>query len=471
MEPTKHTLGKLNLVPLDDPDNDFDDEKVRKINADEKPVKKPKKHSKAYRRYLIQGYLGAVVFVLGGGLWASTTEIEGAVIASGFVVVESQPKTIQHFEGGIVQDILVKNGDEVKVDDVLLRLNPVDPQANSEIVQNRLYEAMAKVARLNSEQQRLGRISWPQSFDVLEEPDNASDIINGQTKLFEARRKAINTQTAQLQQRIKQTTDQINGLYKLVGTERAQKKSVEAELSNLNTLLVSGYVSGSKVMSMEREQSRIDGNIATHEADIARLNSTIGELELQISQIRRDADSEILAELREAEAVVADLTSQNESLADKMQRVEIRAPVAGLVHDMSVTTVGGVIMPGDAIMQIIPRDDNLVIDARVAPRDIDQVFKTQSATVNLSAFNQRETPQLNGHVIDISADVLEDKYTGLFYYTTRVEIPGPEIKRLVDLKLIPGMPAEVFMKTNKRTVSSYLLKPVTDTMKQAFRED
>ena len=467
MEPTKPTLGKLNLVPLDEPDSD----PIQELSTDVRPANKPKKQGKAFGGYLRQGYIGAVIFVLGGGLWASTTEIEGAIIASGFVVVESQPKTIEHFEGGIVQEILVANGDEVKVDDVLLRLNPVDPQSNSSIVQNRLFEAMAKVARLNAEQSRTTRINWPAAFGTVKKPENHAAIIDGQTKLFNARRKSINTQSAQLNQRIRQTTDQINGLYKLVGTEKSRLKSIDAELVNLNTLLASGYVSGSKVMAMERERSGISGSIATHEADIARLNSTIGELELQISQVRRDADSEILAELREAESVVTDLSSQSKSLDDKMKRVEIRAPVAGLVHDMSASTIGGVVMPGEQIMQIIPRDDNLVIDARVAPRDIDQVFKTQSATVNLSAFNQRSTPQLNGHVIEISADILEDKYTGLFYYTTRIEIPASEINRLVDLKLIPGMPAEIFMKTGKRTVSSYLLRPVTDTMKQAFREE
>ncbi|NNC38888.1 MAG: HlyD family type I secretion periplasmic adaptor subunit [Hyphomonadaceae bacterium] len=475
MDENKPRKNKLNLVPLDDPIDDsvdeIDSEPIKKLIAEDGRSKKGAKSRKSYRRYLMQGYAGAVIFVLGGGLWASTTEIDGAIIASGYVVVESEPKTIQHFEGGIVQEILVRNGDNVKVDDVLLRLNPVDPQSNSEIVQNRLYEAMAKVARLNAEQQRLGQIKWPNALQDINKPENFSDIIAGQTKLFEARRKSINTQTAQLRQRIRQTTDQISGLYELLGTERAQKTSIEAELENLRTLQASGYVSGSKVMSMERQKSSIDGNIATHEADVARLNSTIGELELQISQVRRDADAEILAELREAESVVADLTSQNESLKDKMQRVEIRAPVAGLVHDMSVTTIGGVVLSGEAIMQIIPRDDKLVIDARVAPKDIDQVYKTQNATVNLSAFNQRSTPQLTGQVIDISADILEDKNTGLFYYTTRVEIPAPELERLADLKLIPGMPAEVFMTTGKRTVSSYLLKPVTDTMKHAFRED
>jgi len=413
--------------------------------------------------------LFVLVVCIGG--WSAMFKIKGAVIASGVIVVEGEPKTLQHLDGGIVGEILVKNGDVVKQGQVLVRLDPTAIDASRTIVEKRLFEAQARIDRLKAEWNETTEIFWSKILVDAKTRADVTEILTGQQKLFEARKKSMNGQVAQLRQRITQSREQIQGLRDLIDSKQAQISLIGEELEGLRTLLEKGYVSKTRVLALEREQARLGGDISTHRSDISRTNSAIGETEIQILQIKKDATAEILTELRQVESERSDLSEQLITASDQFKRIDITSPVAGIVHDMSVTTIGGVIAPGQAILQIIPTNERLIIEARIQPIDIDQVYVGQPARINLSAFSQRTTPQLDGFVINTSADSLVDQVTGAPYFSVRIEIPASEREKLGDLTLIPGMPAESFIQTEERTVLNYILKPFSDQLGRSFREE
>ncbi len=428
------------------------------------------KPQEAYNKYLRQGFIALFVLVVCLGGWASIFKIKGAVIASGVIMVEGKPKTLQHLDGGIVGEILTKNGDEVKQGQVLIRLNPTAMDANRTIIEKRMFEAQARVDRLQTERDDKAEITWSKILLDAMSRTEVADILVGQQKLFEARKTSMKGQVAQLQQRIAQSREQILGLRNLIVSKQAQISLIGEELEGLKTLLEKGYISKTRVLALEREQARLDGDISTHRSDISRTNSAIGETEIQISQINKDATAEILTELRQAESERSDLNEQFITATDQFSRIDIISPVAGIVHDMNITTIGGVITPGQPILQIIPINERLIIEARIQPIDIDQVYVGQPARINLSAFSQSTTPQLDGIVINTSADSLVDQITGAPYFSVRIEIPADERKKLGNLTLIPGMPAESFIQTEERTVLNYLLKPFSEQLGRSFRE-
>ena len=429
------------------------------------------KQQEAYAKYLRQGFIALFLLVVCLGGWAATFKIKGAVIASGVIMVEGKPKTLQHLDGGIVGEILVKNGDIVKQGQILVRLDPTAMDANKTIVEKRLFEAQARVDRLRAERDEVDEISWSNIFADVASRSDVTAILTGQQKLFEARKKSTDGQVAQLRQRIAQSREQIQGLRDLIVSKQAQISLIGEELEGLRTLLDKGYVSKTRVLALEREQARLEGDVSTHRSDISRTNSAIGETEIQILQIKKDATAEILTELRQVESERSDLTEQLITASDQFKRIDITSPVAGIAHDMSVTTIGGVITPGQPILQIIPVNDRLIIEARIQPIDIDQVYIGQPARINLSAFSQRTTPQLDGFVINTSADSLVDQVTGAPYFSVRLEIPPSEREKLGDLTLIPGMPAESFIQTEERTVLNYILKPFSEQLGRSFREE
>lgn len=429
------------------------------------------KSQEAYTKYLRQGFIALFVLVVCLGGWAAIFKIKGAVIASGIVVVEGEAKTLQHLDGGIVGEILVGNGDVVKQGQVLVRLSPTAMEANRTIVEKRLFEAQARIDRLRAEWDGAKEIPWSQILVDSSGRADVTEILTGQQKLFEARKKSMNGQAAQLRQRIAQSREQIQGLRDLIVSKQSQISLVGEELEGLRTLLEKGYVSKTRVLALEREQARLGGDISTHLSDISRTNSAIGETEIQILQIKKDSIAEILTELRQVESERSDLSEQLITASDQFERIDIISPVAGIVHDMSVTTIGGVITPGQPIMQIIPINDRLIIEARIRPIDIDQVYVGQPARINLSAFSQRTTPQLDGFVINTSADSLIDQVTGAPYFSVSIEIPASEKEKLGDLTLIPGMPAESFIQTEERTVLNYILKPFSEQLGRSLREE
>ena len=442
------------------------DPKMLAAMANQKPAKEP------YDRFLTMGFV-AIFFLIGIGLvWGSLAKIKGAIIAPGVVVVEGKPKTLQHLDGGIVGEIFVKDGDTVKEGDVVMQLDPTMLGANEDLVNTRLREAMARVARLEAERDGEESISWPADLTTAKNDPIVVSAMVGQEKLFMARRVAALGQVDQLQQRIAQFKDQISGLNSLISSKDNQAMKIREEAEAKRILVEKGWLAKPVILTLEREELRLKGDVANHQSEIARLYNSISETEVQILQLRRERQAEVLTELRQVETEVSDFREQLTTASDQLRRIDVIAPVTGKVHNMTVTTIGGVVAPGQEIMQIIPADDRLIIEAQVEPADIDQIYPGQKTTVRLSAFNMRTTPEMNGLVIQSSADRIIDQVTGLPYYSVKVEIPPEELARLPEnLTLLPGMPAESFMQTDSRSVLSYILKPATDAMNHTFREE
>ncbi|WP_409432212.1 HlyD family type I secretion periplasmic adaptor subunit [Litorimonas sp. RW-G-Af-16] len=431
-----------------------------------KPQKEP------YAAYLRWGFIAIAALMIGVFGWAALAQIKGAVLAPGIVAIEGKPKLIQHLDGGIVGEILVEEGDTVAQGEVLMRLDPTQLEANREIVTLQYNETQARVYRLQAERDGLSQIVWPEALLVARSQPRVERAMDGQEKLFQARRIAIGGQISQLRERKLQLGEQINGLRALISSKESQSVKIREEAKAKRVLVDKGYLGRPAVLALEREQLRLEGDIANHQADIARLEGSIVETDQQISQLRRDRQSEVLTELRQADAEASGFLEQLMAATSKTERIDITAPVAGVIHNMQVTTIGGVVTPGQEIMQIIPSDAQLIVEAQVAPQDIDQIYQGQPTNVRLSAFNARKTPELTGRVTSVAPDRLIDPVTGYPYYVVRIEIPPEELARLNEgLTLIPGMPAESFMQTDNRSVLSYVLKPASDAMTRAGREE
>jgi len=434
--------------------------------SQQKPAKEP------YDRFLWMGFI-AIFLLIGIGLvWGSLAKIKGAVIAPGVVVVEGKPKTLQHLDGGIVGEIFVKDGDVVQEGDIVMQLDPTMLGANEELVNTRLRETMARVARLEAERDSKREITWPEDLLGAKSNPIVAAAMIGQENLFKARRVAAYGQVEQLEQRIAQSKDQIDGLNSLIRSKESQTMKIREEAQAKRTLVEKGWLAKPVILTLEREELRLKGDVANHKSEIARLLNSISETDVQILQLRRERQAEVLTELRQADTEASDFREQLTTASDQLRRIDVIAPVTGTVHNMTVTTVGGVVAPGQEIMQIIPADDRLIIEAQVEPADIDQIYPGQKTTVRLSAFNMRTTPEMNGLVIQSSADRIIDQVTGMPYYSVKIEIPPNELARLPkNLTLLPGMPAESFMQTDSRSVLSYILKPATDAMNHTFREE
>lgn len=427
--------------------------------------------SENYDSFLRIGGLALVALVLIVCVWGSLAKIQGAVIAPGTLVVESKPKVIQHLDGGIVGEIFVKDGDVVESGQVLMRLDKTMLEANRELVETRYYETLSRVSRLAAERDGADEIIWPDELSGANDDPVVAAAMRGQEKLFFTRKATAIGTAQQLNQRIEQSRNQISGLYSIVVSQQDQLDSLKAELSELQRGVDLGVVSLNRFNSMNREKYRLEGEIQRNGTEISRLRNVISETEVTKLQAQRDLDESILTELRSAKTEASDFREQLTSASDQRNRIDVKSPSDGIVHSLAVTTIGGVITPGQEIMQIIPQDDRLIIEAQVQPQDIDQIYEGQPATIRFSAFNQRRTPELNGFVLKSSADSLVDQVTGFPYYSVKLEVPQDEIDQLQGLQLLPGMPAEAFMQTESRSVLSYLVKPATDAMRRSLREE
>jgi HlyD family secretion protein len=425
---------------------------------------------RSIRLHLIVGL--AVVAVLAGGLggWASIQEISGALIAPGQIVVESNVKKVQHPTGGVVGELLAHDGTVVKAGDVVVRLDDTVTKANLAIVTKNLDAAMARAARLEAEQRGLDKIKFPpQLTDRASDPDVAG-VMASEAKLFDVRVTGRVGQKAQLHERIAQLKEEIDGLTAQETAKDQEIALVQKELTGVRQLYDQHLVQISRLTTLERDSARLNGERAQYIASRAQAKGKITETELQIIQVDKDMVAEVSKDLRETNDKIGELIERKVTAEDQLRRVDIRAPQNGVVEQSTVHTVGGVINAGDAIMLIVPQADDLQVEAKVNPQDIDKLQVGQKTLLRLSAFNQRTTPELNGIVSRVSPDVTTDQRTGQSYYTIRVSMPPEEIARLGDAKLIPGMPAEAFVQTGDRTMLSYLMKPLNDQLMRAFRE-
>ncbi len=423
------------------------------------------------RTIAITGILIVVAMFGGLGTWAATAELSSAAIAPGVIAVNSNWRTVQHLEGGIVDEILVRDGDHVERGDVVLRLDATQSEASLQIIDSQLNLARATEARLLAERDGHDAIAFP--GDLLDMGDSDPDvgtILAGQELLFQARRDNLTGEAAILRQRIEQLRDEIGGLEVQQSASNEQIVLIEDELQGLRALYEEGYVTRSRILSLERESERLRGERGEDLAAIARAETAIGESELQIIQLEKSFQEEVVAELRDIQAEVFDLEQRRVAAADQFERIDIRAPEDGTVLGMNAHTVGGVIKPSEPIMNIVPDGDVLIVKARVQPADIENTSIGLKAEVRFSGLSQRETPVLHGEVIGLSADRLTDSQTGEAYYEARVEIGQSELERLGDVELMPGMPAEVMILTGEQTALAYMLDPLLVGLGRSFRE-
>jgi HlyD family secretion protein len=424
---------------------------------------------RSIRRHLLGGL--AVVALLAGGVGglAATTELAGAVIAPGIMVVDTNVKKVQHPTGGVVGELRVRDGDRVKAGDVVVRLDETITQANLAIVVKSLNEMQARLARLEAERDDTAAIVFPADLLARSKDVEVARSIDGERNLFSFRRKARAGQKAQLAERIAQLREEIQGLTGQVAAKKRETELIGQELEGVRDLWRKNLVQIQRVTALERDAARLEGERGQLIAATAQSRGKISEIELQIIQIDQDLRSEVAKELREVQAKIAELVERKVAAEDQLKRIDIRSPQDGMVHQLNVHTIGGVITAGEAMMLIVPEADALTVEAKLAPQDIDQVHPGQAAVLRFSTFNQRTTPELNGVVTRVSADLTTDQRTGTTYYTVRVSIPEAEVARLGGLKLLPGMPLETFIQTGDRTVLSYLTKPLTDQIARAFR--
>jgi membrane fusion protein, type I secretion system len=422
------------------------------------------------RRHLLGGVVIAVVLTVGVGGWATTTKLSGAVIAPGSVVVDSNVKKVQHLTGGIVGELLVRDGQRVRAGEVVLRLDETVTRANLAIVTKGLDEMNARRSRLAAERDGAEGLTFPAALlGRANEPDVAA-AIDSERKLFELRRSARLGQKSQLRERIAQLDEEIRGYTALQEAKAEEIELIQRELEGVRVLWSKNLVQINRLISLEREAARLKGERAQSVAAVAQSRGKIGEIELQIIQIDQDLSSEVARELREVEGKIGEFVERKVAAEDQLKRIDIRAPQDGVVHQLAVHTVGGVVPPAEAIMLVVPEADALSVEAKIWPQDIDQLHLGQAAGLRFSAFNQRTTPEINGEITRISADVSRDEKSGVSYYTARIGIDPKEISRLGDVRLVPGMPVETFMKTYDRTVLSYFVKPLEDQILRAFRE-
>ena len=426
----------------------------------------------AIRNLNLIGFAAVALLVGVIGSWAASTHIAGAVIGPGTVMVESNVKKVQHPTGGVVGQIFVQEGSVVEEGQIVIRLDDTVTRSTLGVVRSQLDELTAREARLLAEREEAESITFPKEFVAYAGTERGVAVaIAGEEKLFDSRKRGRTGQRAQLRERITQTDEEITGLVAQQKAKENEIKFISEELVGVSQLYKQNLVSIQRFMALQRDQARLEGERGQFIAAIARARAKNSETELQILQLDQDFRTEVLKDLREAQGKIAELKERVTAAEDQLKRVDIRAPQSGIVHQLSVHTVGGVIGNGETIMQIVPQADKLMVEAKIAPQDIDQVALGAKATVRIMAGNQRTMPDIASHVTLIGADLTKEKeQPNQAYYVVRVDVPADQVSRLDHLKLVPGMPAEVFIQTRERTALEYLLKPLQEQVARTFRE-
>jgi membrane fusion protein, type I secretion system len=430
----------------------------------------PPDTQRSIRAHLVAIAAAALFLVLGVGVIGATTELAGAVIASGALVVETNVKKVQHPTGGIVGHLLVQDGTRVKAGDLIIRLDETTAQANLAMVEKSLAELFARRARLEAERDGSDAVEFPAELSATAHQVETGRVVAGERKLFEFRREAQRGQKAQLRERIAQLSDEVRGYTDQAAAKKKEIEFIQKELEGVRDLWQKNLIPITRVTALERDGARLEGERGQLIATIAQGKGKISETELQIIQLDQNLRSDAAKELADIRAKIAELVERKVTAMDQLQRIDIRAPQSGVVHQLAVHTNGGVVAAGEQIMLIVPEADELIVEVRVDPQKIDQLKLDQPATLRFPGFNQRSTPELSGRVRRIAADVIQDQRSGQPYYLVRISLEADEIARLNGLKLVPGMPVEAFIRTEQRTMLSYLLKPLTDQARRAFRE-
>ena len=429
----------------------------------------------ADRRWSIRGPVAlgviALFLLLGGfGTWAVMAEITGAIIASGRIEVDQNRQVIQHPDGGVVESIEVDEGGVVEAGDLLIRLDASDLASELAVVEGQLYEIMARRGRFEAERDGLAEVRFDPLLTSAEDP-RAAELMDGQDRLFTARAETAESQKSQLQKRRDQTLAQIEGIRAQEVALATQLALIEEELSDQQALLDRGLAQASRVLALRREQASLAGQSGELAAAAAQAEGRITEIDLQRLQIDTDRREEAITRLRDLQYTELELAERRRSLIRRLDRLDIRAPVSGVVYGLSVFAPRSVIQAADPLMFLVPQDRPLVITAQVLPTDIDQITVAQEVALRFTALDQRRTPELYGRVVTVSADAFTDDANGLSYYRAEIVLNEGEVQRLPEGSVIvPGMPVEAFIRTGERTPLAYLIKPLSDYFARAFRE-
>ena len=423
------------------------------------------------RRPVMYGLLTLVALVAGFGTWSVMTTISGAIVTSGQIEVEQNRQVVQHPDGGVVATINVAEGDTVAAGDLILSLDGAMIQSELVIVEGQFFEALARRARLEAERNNAAEITFAK--DLLDAAGQRAEVlekIEGQRRLFEARRESLASQTEQLGKRRDQIEQQIVGFDAQNVALATQLALLQQELTDQQGLLERGLTQASRVLGLQRDVAGLRGQVGELNATRAQAEGRITETEIEVLRLASDLREEANAQLRESGAQELELSERRRALAERIARLDVRAPVSGIVLGLTVTTPRSVLRPADPVLYLIPQDRPLVIAAQVMPIHVDQVFVGQSVKLVFSAFSSNDTPELTGHVAVVSADALIDQRSQAPYYRAEIVLDPGEIDKLKGQTLLPGMPVEAFIQTEARTPLAYLLKPFTDYFTRAFRE-
>ncbi|WP_019904547.1 HlyD family type I secretion periplasmic adaptor subunit [Methylobacterium sp. 77] len=412
-----------------------------------------------------------ILLVVGVGGWSTFTMISGAVIAPGQLMVESDVKKVQHPTGGVVGELRVKEGARVKAGDILIRLDETQTRANLDIILKALDEFAARRARDEAERDGASAIAFPPDLLARKDKDaSVAHLVDSESRLFQARVAGRQGQKAQLRERVSQLGEEIKGLTEQAAAKERETALIGTELKGVRELYAKNLVPLSRVTALERDGARLQGERGQLIASTASAKGKITEIELQIFQIDQDMRTETGKELAEIRGRWSEYVEKRIAAEDQLKRIDMRAPQNGTVHQLTVHTIGGLVVPSEPAMLIVPDADKLIVEVRIQPQDIDNVRVDQRAVLRFPAFNQRTTPEIDGVVSRVSADVSQDPKTGMTFYTARIRLPEDQVDRLGKVQLVPGMPVEAFMQLGDRSVISYLTKPLTDQIAKAWRE-
>ncbi|WP_425098068.1 HlyD family type I secretion periplasmic adaptor subunit [Tropicibacter sp. S64] len=421
---------------------------------------------------MVLGLLAIVVLVGGFGTWAATTTINGAIVAPGQIQVDQNRQVVQHPDGGVVSEILVDEGDTVTAGQVLLRLDPTLRRSELTIVEGQYYELMARRGRLQAERDGKTTIDFdPALLTRADSDEEVAELVTGQRNLFFARADSIARETEQLNKRSDQIADQVRGIEAQQKALEEQLALIDEELAAQKKLLEGGLTQASRVLALQREESRLLGTAGELTAQKAQAEGRMTEIDIEILGLQTARREEAITTLRDLQSNERELAEQRRALIEQLSRMEITAPVSGVVYGLTVFTPRSVIRPADPVMFLVPQDRPLVISARVEPIHIDQLFVDQDVALRFASLDQRTTPELFGRVVQISADAFQDEASRVSFYRAEIRLNDGEMERLPSgAVLIPGMPVEAFIRTADRTPLAYLVKPFTDYFAKAFRE-
>ena len=418
------------------------------------------------------GFSAIILFFVIFGFWAYMAPLESAAIAPGKIIVSGYQKTIQHLEGGIIAAILISEGSKVKRDQPLIQLDDVRAKIILELRKNQVHELLANEARLQTELADAKEITVPKRLLVNNNnnKEKVKQILKSQNAIFQTKLNDYINKTRILNQRIGQLQKQISGYQSQFEANQHQLQLIDKEVTTVAHLVEKRLIEESRLLSLQREAARLKGNLGNFTAQIAVAQQKIGETNLQLSGLKTERLKKVVTELRDTQQKLYDALEKEKAAIDNYEHMTIRSPIAVIVTGLKKHTVGGVVSPGEAVMDVVPTDTNLEIEAKVSPLDIDVVHVGLKAKIGLTAFKQRNTPKIIGEVTHVSANVFEDKQTRQMYYQAIIKIEPQELAKLKGLVLYPGMPVEVMIITDRLTLFEYLIAPIKDSVNRAFRE-